>query len=80
VVTRDGRRIAFASTNPLLGRLPGTIGVKTGYTRAAGPCLIARVRRGPHEVWLVMLDADRRWWFAHGMIERAFAVADHAAP
>lgn len=76
LTTRDGRVIEFSNTNQLLGRLNGTIGLKTGYTQRAGQCLIALVRRGNHEVWLVMLGGTQRWWLAHGMIEQAFATAN----
>lgn len=58
--------------NALLGRLPGTRGVKTGYTAAAGKCLIAFVERDGHQVLLVLLNARDRWWTAHGMVEQAF--------
>lgn len=74
LTTRAGREIKFASTNALLGRLPGTEGLKTGNTSQAGQCLIAYVRRQDHEVWLVMLGGSRRWWLAHGMIDDAFAT------
>ncbi len=76
LTTRGGRRIAFSNTNQLLGRLIGTIGMKTGYTQQAGQCLIALVRRDGHEVWLVMLGGTQRWWLAHGMIEQAFTSAN----
>jgi D-alanyl-D-alanine carboxypeptidase (penicillin-binding protein 5/6) len=76
VTTRGGRRINFVSTNQLLDRLPGTVGMKSGYTKLAGQCLIAHARRGDHEVWLVMLGSAQRWWLAHGMIERAFNDVD----
>jgi serine-type D-Ala-D-Ala carboxypeptidase (penicillin-binding protein 5/6) len=75
LTTRAGRVIHFTTTNQLIGRLPGTVGLKTGYTQLAGQCLIAIVRRGDHQVWLVMLGAEQRWWRAHAMIERAFAEA-----
>jgi serine-type D-Ala-D-Ala carboxypeptidase (penicillin-binding protein 5/6) len=75
LTTRAGRSIDFVATNQLLGRLPGTQGMKTGYTQKAGQCLIALTQRGEHEVWLVMLGGEQRWWAAHGMIEQAFAHA-----
>jgi D-alanyl-D-alanine carboxypeptidase len=80
VVTRGGRRIDFESTNKLLGRLPGTLGTKAGHTRLARECLIARVQRGSHDLWLVMLGSDERWLLAHGMIERAYSDLDVPAP
>lgn len=74
LTTRAGRSIKFTSTNALLGRLPGTEGLKTGNTSQAGQCLIAYVRRQDHEIWLVMLGGTQRWWLAHGMIDDAFAA------
>lgn len=74
LTTRAGRSIKFASTNALLGRLPGTEGLKTGNTSQAGQCLIAYVRRQDHEIWLVMLGGTQRWWLAHEMIDDAFAA------
>jgi D-alanyl-D-alanine carboxypeptidase (penicillin-binding protein 5/6) len=73
VTTAGGRRIHFSNNNALIGRLRGTIGVKSGFTSAAGKCVIALAERDGHRVWLVMLDAPNRWWIADGMIEAAFA-------
>ena len=70
--TRGGRRYTLANTNQLLGRLPGAVGLKTGYTANARQCLIALAERNGRRVWLVMLGGDRRWWLAHRMISDAF--------
>ena len=71
--TVDGARtFEVRSTNALLGRLPGAIGVKSGYTARAGKCLIALAERNGVRVLLVMLNARDRWWDAHGVIDRAF--------
>jgi D-alanyl-D-alanine carboxypeptidase (penicillin-binding protein 5/6) len=72
VVTGAGRRVELASTNQLIGRLDGVVGIKTGYTAQAGECLIALAERSGHRVWLVILDSRERWWFAHRMIADAF--------
>lgn len=77
--THAGRSISFATSNKLLANLPGTIGMKSGYTQQAGECLIALVRRDNHEVWLVMLGSKKRWWLAHAMIEEAFDVASSSS-
>lgn len=78
VRTLAGRALRKPSGNLLLGRVPGAIGVKTGYTRRAGKCLAALVRRGRDEVSLVMLDAPDRWWTASILIDDAFAALDAA--
>jgi D-alanyl-D-alanine carboxypeptidase (penicillin-binding protein 5/6) len=36
----------WANLNPLLGKYPGAIGIKTGFTNAAGQCLLFEARRG----------------------------------
>ncbi len=53
-----GGKIYLANNNPLLRlRYPGTLGVKTGYTDAAGRCLVSVVRRGRTELGVVMLHS-----------------------
>lgn len=75
--TQDGREFRFDNTNALLGRVAGTRGVKTGWTKAAGRCLVAVAQRGTTEVQVVLLGAPDRWWDAVAMIESAF---DEARP
>jgi D-alanyl-D-alanine carboxypeptidase (penicillin-binding protein 5/6) len=73
--TADGRRrFELTNSNALIGRFPGAIGVKSGYTRKAGKCVIALAERDGTRVLLVLLNAPNRWWDAHGMLERAFAA------
>jgi D-alanyl-D-alanine carboxypeptidase (penicillin-binding protein 5/6) len=75
VRTADGSRTyRVETTNALLGRLPGAIGIKSGHTRKAGRCIVALAERGGRRVLLVMLGAANRWWDAHDVIERAFAA------
>jgi D-alanyl-D-alanine carboxypeptidase (penicillin-binding protein 5/6) len=69
-----GREFAIENTNALLGRLPGALGVKSGYTRRAGRCLVALAERDGVRVLLVLLNASNRWWDAHQMVERAFSL------
>jgi len=46
------------NTNLLLGAYPGTIGIKTGSTLAAGYCLLFEARRGPAALIGVVLDSS----------------------
>lgn len=69
-----GRSFRVQTTNALLGRLPGAIGVKSGHTRKAGRCIVVLAERGTQHVLLVMLGAANRWWDAHDIVERAFAA------
>lgn len=72
----EGRRIPLATTNLLLGRVDGVVGLKSGYTAKAGRCLIVQARRGKHEAWLVLLDAGDRWWTSATLVEEAFHGLD----
>jgi D-alanyl-D-alanine carboxypeptidase (penicillin-binding protein 5/6) len=72
--TLDGRAFALRNTNALLGRYPGAIGLKTGYTEGAGNCLVALVERDGVRVLAVLLNAPNRWWNAVGLLDRAFAA------
>lgn len=58
VLTRDGstRTLKWKNTNRLLG-ITGYTGVKTGYTRAAGSCLVSTGDRGKDSLIVVVLGA-----------------------
>jgi len=70
-----GHEFTIENTNALLGRFPGAIGIKTGYTQKAGSCLVALAEREGRRVLLVFLNASNRWWDAHDLLDRAFALA-----
>ncbi|MEU4894884.1 serine hydrolase [Streptomyces sp. NPDC044780] len=54
------RYYSWDNTNQLLGSYEGAIGVKTGTTTPAGPCLVFAAKRGDKTVVGVVLnDADR---------------------
>ncbi|HVD95025.1 MAG TPA: D-alanyl-D-alanine carboxypeptidase family protein [Candidatus Limnocylindria bacterium] len=59
----NGRTRELENTNKLLRRLPYCNGMKTGYTDAAGKCLIASGSRAGREVIVVVLgDSSSRVW------------------
>lgn len=66
------RSFAFSNTNALLGRYEGAVGLKTGYTKQAGNCLVALAERNGVRVLVVLLNAPNRWWNAVGLLDRAF--------
>lgn len=54
----SGRKLTLRTTNHLLrDRYPGAIGLKTGYTNAAGFCLVAIVKRGERRIAIVVLGS-----------------------
>jgi D-alanyl-D-alanine carboxypeptidase (penicillin-binding protein 5/6) len=77
VATADGRRkFLLENKNELIGRYRGAIGVKTGFTRKAGKCLVAVTERDGSRVLLVLLNASDRWWKAEEMLDAAFARSE----
>jgi len=59
----NGRTRELENTNKLLRRLPYCNGMKTGYTDAAGKCLIASGTRPGKDVIVVVLgDSSSRVW------------------
>ena len=73
------RSYTLKTTNALIGRYDGVLGVKTGTTPKAGKCLVALVGRGRHAVMLVMLKGRDRWWDAVEVLDIAFARAHASA-
>lgn len=69
------RIILLRTHNKLLARYPYAVGIKTGFTRSAGKCLIARAQKENRDMLLVMLNAQGdRWMLAEEMFEKAFAL------
>ncbi|MCF0156553.1 MAG: D-alanyl-D-alanine carboxypeptidase, partial [Veillonella sp.] len=56
-------------------KYPGANGLKTGYTQAAGDCLIASATRDGHTMIAVFLNDDDRWTDAVKFLDYGFAMA-----
>jgi D-alanyl-D-alanine carboxypeptidase len=69
-----GHKLYLYGHNPLM-RLgyPGTIGLKTGYTNAAGPCFVGVVRRGGRTLGIVLLNSRNPAKHATKLLNAAFA-------
>jgi serine-type D-Ala-D-Ala carboxypeptidase (penicillin-binding protein 5/6) len=68
-----GGKLYLYNTNPLLRTgYRGTIGVKTGYTLAAGRCLVAAVRRHHRRLAVVLLNSPDPGRQAERLLDRAF--------
>jgi serine-type D-Ala-D-Ala carboxypeptidase (penicillin-binding protein 5/6) len=48
----------WKNLDPLLGKYPGAIGIKTGFTNAAGECLLFEARRGSKTLIGVVLHSS----------------------
>jgi D-alanyl-D-alanine carboxypeptidase len=68
-----GGKLYLYNHNPLLlQRYPGTLGIKTGYTAAAGRCLVAAVERGGHRLGVVLLHSPDPGGQAKKLFDRGF--------
>jgi D-alanyl-D-alanine carboxypeptidase len=69
-----GHRLYLYGHNPLI-RLgyPGAIGLKTGYTNAAGRCFVGVVRRGRRTFGVVLLNSFDPGRQASKLLDAAFA-------
>lgn len=72
--TKGGRAYLY-NHNPLLrAGYPGVIGVKTGFTNAAGRCFVAAVRRDGVRIGVVLLHSPDPGRQAEQLFDRAFRV------
>lgn len=67
------RKFVANTHNQLLNKYEYAIGVKTGYTSKAGPCLIARAKKEDRDCLIVMLNSkENRWKTAKEIFEQVF--------
>ena len=72
-----GGRIYLFNNNPLLIQgYPGTIGIKTGFTDAAGRCLVAAAKRGGRRLGVVLLHSPDPGGQAIKLLNRGFRVRE----
>jgi D-alanyl-D-alanine carboxypeptidase len=66
-------RLYLAGHNPLLrSGYPGTTGIKTGYTDAAGRCFVGTARRGRSHLGVVLLHSPDPGGQARRILDRGF--------
>jgi D-alanyl-D-alanine carboxypeptidase len=69
-----GGKLYLFNNNPLLlARYPGADGVKTGYTQAAGQCLVATARRGKRWLGVVLLHTANAAEQGQALLNAGFA-------
>ena len=82
IVPSAGSGVTFnlTNTNLLLGNYPGTIGVKTGTTDAAGASVSAAAKRDNHDVVAVVLGSSDFGRFSDAAALLSFAFTDYVWP
>lgn len=63
----------FSNVNTLLGKIPGIKGVKTGWTSAAGECLVSFFERDNHRVVISLFGSRDRFGETKILAEWIFA-------
>jgi len=75
-VEGDGSR-HVQNRNALLWLYPGTVGVKTGYTAAAGFCLVAAAERDGERILTVVLgEPEAAWDDGAALLDHTFLAFD----
>ncbi len=74
---KDGtvKEVEYINHNKLLGAYEGCIGVKTGYTEAAGRCLVSAAERGGAVYIAVTLNSKNDWAEHKAMLDHGFETA-----
>ncbi|CAB4891714.1 unannotated protein [freshwater metagenome] len=68
-----GRRLFLQNHNPLLKQgFPGTLGLKTGFTNAAGKTFVGAAERGGHRLVVVLLNTPDIARQAEALLNRGF--------
>lgn len=66
--------IRVGNINKFLKIYPGADGIKTGYTDAAGDCLVAGAKHGDVQLIVVLLNDDDRWEDATKLMDYGFQL------
>jgi D-alanyl-D-alanine carboxypeptidase len=76
-----GGKLYLTNNNPLLiYHYPGVTGLKTGYTLAAGRCLVATAERKGVRLGVVVLNSTEPGIQARRLLDHAFQDVYHQAP
>lgn len=70
----DGRSVTLENTNDLLGVMPECNGMKTGYTVAAGRCLVSTAASGGRHVILVQLGTKTKYIWDDARVMMAWGL------
>jgi D-alanyl-D-alanine carboxypeptidase len=76
----DGINHHLTNHNRLLRTHPGAIGVKTGYTKRSGRCLVAAAQRDGRTMIAVVIDTYDIYGAAGALLDRGFATPAAGEP
>jgi D-alanyl-D-alanine carboxypeptidase len=70
----DGIHHSLTNHNRLLRTYPGAIGVKTGFTKRSGRCLVAAAQRDGRTMIAVVVDTYDMYGYATRLLDQGFAT------
>lgn len=73
IALENNQEYVLKNVNQLLGKIPGVLGVKTGFTEGAGQSLVTLVSRNDHEVILSVLGSGDRFMETEKLIDWVYA-------
>lgn len=73
LTTESHQDYVVKNVNQLLGKVPGVLGVKTGFTTGAGQSLVTLVTRNGHEIILAVLGSVDRFADTQALIDWAYS-------
>lgn len=74
--TRETNRVLI-NKNKMLGSFEGATGIKTGYTKKAGRCLVTSAKRGNLELVSVVLNCYDMWRKSTDLLNNAFNTYEY---
>jgi len=72
----DGKKVYLSNHNRLLKTYEGAIGVKTGFTKKSGRCLVSAAERGKARIIAVTLNDGNDWQDHTSMLDYGFSLVD----
>ena len=76
-VEKDGISRLFVNHNKLLARYDGCIGVKTGFTKKSGRCLVSSAERDGVRMIYVTIDSPDDWNEHERMLDYGFQTMEN---
>lgn len=73
VPSGSGATHVLTNVNSLLGKVPGVLGIKTGFTDLAGQSLITLVNRSDHPVMIAVLGSNDRFLDSESLINWVYS-------
>ena len=70
------KRVTYANHNKLLTQYPGCVGVKTGFTKEAGRCLVSAAERDGALLIAVTLNAPNDWEDHTALLDYGFSQVE----